>query len=336
MLVGPMNAMGAFPARNAMQGALAGWEQISGDALLELISRRGGKPTHAGCSNCIIGCSNVVIDEKGAYVTSGLEYETIWALGGMCEIADLDAIARFDYLCDDLGVDTMNAGCALAVAMEAGVCQFGDGAAALELLAEVRAGSEVGRLIGTGPAAVGRVYGIERVPVVKNQSIAGYDPRAIQGMGVTYATSPMGADHTAGWTVAACIEAMGGTLDPLSPVGQVACSQQAQIHQAAFDCTGLCQFTGFPLSDDPEGASGMLDMLSARHGRQVTAADMVRLGKQVLRVEHQFNLKAGLTAADDRLPSFFCKEPLPPHNKTFLVADEELDRFFDVLDAEPS
>jgi aldehyde:ferredoxin oxidoreductase len=336
MIVAPMNAMGAFPARNAVRGTFDSWEQISGDALACLISRRNGKPTHAGCSNCIIGCSNVFVDEKGAYITSGLEYETIWALGGMCEIADLDAIARFDFLCDDLGIDTMNAGCAIAVAMEAGLRKFGDVAGALELVREVGAGSEIGTLIGAGPAAVGRRYGIERVPVVKNQSIAGYDPRAIQGMGVTYATSPMGADHTAGWTVAACVEAMGGKLDPLSPVGQVACSQQAQIHQAAFDCTGLCQFTGFPLSDDPEGAAGMLEMLTARSGRQVTAADMVRLGKQVLRLEHNFNLKAGLTAADDRLPAFFYREPLPPHNKTFLVKDEELDRFFEVLDAEPS
>ncbi len=329
MVVAPINMVGAFPAINATVGTYEKWEQISGDALARLISERGGKTTHSGCSNCIIRCSNVFVDKDKNYVTSGLEYETIWAIGGMCDLADFDAIARFDYFCDDLGVDTMNTGCAVAVAMEAGLKQFGDAVGALGLVEEIGKRSEIGRLIGEGPAAVGKKYGIARVPVVKNQSIAAYDPRAIQGMGVTYATCPMGADHTAGWTVAASLEALGGKLDPLAPEGQVACSREVQIQTAAADCTGICQFAGFPLADIPSGGEGLFEMINGKYGTTIGPQDVTELGKRVLRVEHEFNLKAGLTSKDNRLPDFFYKEALPPHNKTFLVKDEELDKLFD-------
>ncbi len=329
MVVSAMNAIGAFPALNARTGTYDKWEQLSGEALAERIAERGGQTTHAGCSTCIIRCSNVFVDRDKKYVTSGLEYETIWALGGMCDIPDLDVIARFDYLCDDLGIDTMNTGCAIAVAMEAGVKKFGDAAGALELVREIGSGSEIGTLIGDGPAAVGKKYGLTRVPVVKNQSVAGYDPRAVQGMGVTYATCPMGADHTAGWTVGACLEAMGGKLDPLSPAGQVDCSRRIQIATAAADCTGICQFAGFPLNDIPAGGQGLLEMLNAKYGTSHGPEYLTELGKRVLRIERVFNLKAGLTAQDDRLPDFYYTEQLPPHNKPFLVKNEEMDRLFD-------
>ncbi len=329
MIVSLMNAVGGFPALNARTGTYEKFEQISGEKMAELIAARKGKAAHAGCSTCIIKCSNVFVDANKKYITSGLEYETIWALGGMCDVPDLDAVARFDYLCDDLGVDTMNTGCAIAVAMEAGIKKFGDAAGALELVEEIGKGSEIGRLIGHGPAAVGARYGIDRVPAVKNQSIAGYDPRAVQGMGVTYAMCPMGADHTAGWTVGACLEAMGGKLDPLSPDGQVACSRDIQIHTAAADCTGMCQFAGFPLNDIPAGGEGLQEMLHAKCGTDFGPEQMAELGKRVLRIEREFNLQAGLTKEDDRLPAFFYTEGLPPHNKPFLVKNEDMDGVFD-------
>jgi aldehyde:ferredoxin oxidoreductase len=329
MVVGPINAAGAFPTRNAALGVLDQWERISGDALAELISARGGNPTHAGCSNCIIRCSNVFVDQHKNYVTGSLEYETIWSLGGMCEIPDLDTIALFDRMCDDLGLDTMNTGCAVAVAMEAGLKSFGDRDGALALVAEVGKGSDIGKLIGNGPVAVGERYGVRRIPAVKKQSLAAYDPRAIQGMGVTYATSPMGADHTAGWTVGVNLASMGGKGDALVPDGQVDCSRAIQIGTAAADCTGMCQFTGFPIEEDAAAAEGLLEMLSERTGRQWTSGDLFALGQRVLRTERNFNRAAGLTCQDDRLPDFYRVEPLPPHNTTFLVTDEELDTLFD-------
>lgn len=147
----------------------------------------------------MIHCSNVYTDPEGRHVTSALEYETIWAMGAMTCIDDLDAIAALDFLCDDIGLDTMNAGTALAVAMDAGVIPFGDKDAAVNAVKSVMDGGELGRLIGNGPDAVAGPFNHSRVPTVKGQSIAGYDPRGMPGMGVTYATSPMGADHTAGF-----------------------------------------------------------------------------------------------------------------------------------------
>jgi aldehyde:ferredoxin oxidoreductase len=109
-LVAPVNSMGAFPSYNARKGVLGGWEKISGEAMAELIQERGGNTTHMGCAQCIIHCSNEFVDNEGKYVTGALEYETIWAMGGMTGIADLDTIAKLDFLCDDIGLDTMSTG----------------------------------------------------------------------------------------------------------------------------------------------------------------------------------------------------------------------------------
>jgi aldehyde:ferredoxin oxidoreductase len=180
--------------------------------MAQIIQERNGKTTHVGCAQCIVHCSNEFVDKNGKYVTSSLEYETIWSMGGMTGINDLDTIARLDNLCDDIGLDTMSAGVAVAVAMDAGYKEFGDGQAAIEMIEEVAKGSEIGKVIGNGPAAVGKHFNHPRVPVVKGQSIAAYDPRAMQGNAVTYATSPMGADHTAGNVVG---EYLTQALDPL-------------------------------------------------------------------------------------------------------------------------
>ena len=122
---------------------------------------------------------------------------------------------------DDFGVDTIEMGVTIGVAMEAGVVKFGDAQGAIRLLGEVGKGTPLGRVLGSGAGVTGKVFGVERVPVVKNQALPAYDPRAVQGIGVTYATSTMGADHTAGYAVATNILKVGGFVDPLKPEGQV-------------------------------------------------------------------------------------------------------------------
>ena len=326
VLVAPINAAGAFPSYNATQGVFEGWEKISGETLAETIKQRGGKTTHKGCSQCIIHCSNEFVDEQGRYVTSSLEYETIWALGGMCGIDDLDTIARLDFLCDDIGLDTMNTGVAVAVAMDAGYRKFGDRQAAIELLEEVVQGSQIGRVIGNGPTAVGKHFNHHRVPVVKNQSIAAYDPRAVQGMGVTYATSPMGADHTAGNVIDKNLASFGGSLDPLKAAGQVEVSREYQIDTAFFDCTGLCIFANSAVHAIAQAGEALTAMINAKLGTQLGAKDQRALGIRVLQAECEFNRRAGLTSRDDRLAKFFYEEPLPPHNTVVVVSDEEMDR----------
>jgi aldehyde:ferredoxin oxidoreductase len=325
-LVAPVNAMGAFPSYNARKGVLDGWEKISGEAMAELIQERGGNPTHMGCTQCIIHCSNVFVDKEGKYVTSSLEYETIWATGGMTGITDLDTIARLDNLCDDIGVDTMSTGVAMAVAMDAGYKEFGDAEAAIEMVEEIGQGTEFGKILGSGPAAVGKHFNHPRVPVVKGQSIAAYDPRAMLGHGVTYATSPMGADHTAGNVVGAYLTQM---LDPLKPEGQVETSGFLQIAMAAFDTMGQCFMADVALLS-PEGFEAFGKVIGAKLGTQLGPDDFPQaLGIRVLKAEREFNRKAGFTKQDDRLPRFFYEEPLPPHNTVFVISDEEIDSTFD-------
>lgn len=323
-LVAPVNSMGAFPSYNATKGVLEGWEMISGETLTQIMKERGGGPGHMGCAQCIIHCSNVYLDKQGKYVTSSLEYETIWSFGGMTGIKDMDTIAQLDFLCDDIGLDTINTGVAVAVAMDAGYKKFGDGQAALQMVEEIGQGTEIGKVLGNGPAAVGRHFNHPRIPAVKGQSIAAYDPRAMQGNGVTYATSPMGADHTAGNVIG---EYMARKLNPLKPEGQVKASRNAQIAMAAVDCTGLCILAAVAMAA-PEAGEAFVKALSAKLGTPLGPDAVPQLGIRTLKAERDFNRKAGFTNKDDRLPDFFYKEALPPHNTVFEITDAELDTTF--------
>jgi aldehyde:ferredoxin oxidoreductase len=268
------------------------------------------------------------LDKNGKFITKQPEYETIWAHGGNCGIGDLDIIAQLDRLDDDFGIDTIEMGATIGVAMEAGLAEFGDSQAAINLVKEVGAGTPLGRILGGGAAVTGKAYGIERVPVVKNQAMPAYDPRAVQGVGVTYATSPMGADHTAGYAVTANVLKIGGDVDPLSPEGQVELSRNLQIATAAIDATGYCLFIAFAILDQPDTFQDMLDVLSGFTGQPMAADDVTVLGKKILSWERDFNTRAGFSSADDRLPDYFQKESLSPHNVTFNVSDEELDQVF--------
>jgi aldehyde:ferredoxin oxidoreductase len=320
-LVAPVNAMGAFPSYNATKGQLDGWEKISGEAMAEIIKERGGKTTHRGCDQCMIHCSNEYVDKEGKFITSSLEYETIWATGGMTGITDLDVIARLDFLCDDIGLDTMNTGVAVAVAMDAGYKEFGDAEAAVEMVEEIARGTEFGRILGNGPAAVGEHFNHHRVPVVKRQSIAAYDPRGMLGNGVTYATSPMGADHTAGNVVGAYLERK---LDPLNPEGQADTSRFLQTAMAAFDCMGQCFMASVTLLH-PDGFGAFQRLIEAKSGTRLEEGYFpFGMGARILKAEKEFNRRAGLTKEDDRLPRFFYEEPCP-HNKVFTISDVELD-----------
>ncbi|BBO90303.1 aldehyde ferredoxin oxidoreductase family protein [Desulfosarcina ovata] len=326
MLVAPINAVGALPTCNARKGQFDEVEKITGETMAEVIKRRGGKNAHKGCAQCIIRCSNEYVDEAGTYITSSLEYETIWSMGAMIGNSDLDAIAKMDFLCDDIGLDTISTGVAIAVAMDSGYKSFGDAQAAIEMIEEVAKGSAIGKLIGSGPGAVGGYFKNDRVPVVKNQSIAAYDPRALQGMAVTYSTTPMGGDHTAGWVVADNIEAWGGTLDPFSAEGQVENSRKSQINMAAVDTVGICDFAQSGFS---AGIDNVCNMVAAKSGKPFREEDWTALGLRILKAEREFNRNAGFTNKDDRLPKMFYAEPLPPHNKVVIISDEEMDQTFD-------
>lgn len=325
VLINIINEAGALPTRNFRSGRFEGADKVGGETLNKITVERKGNPTHGCMSGCVIRCSGIYLDEKGEYLSKWPEYETVWAWGPNCEIDDLDVIARIDRACDDIGVDTIEVGNSVAVAMEGGVKEFGDAAGAEELIAEVGKGTPLGRILGSGAGMTGKAFGVRRVPVVKNQAMPAYDPRAVKGQGVTYATSPMGADHTAGYAVTANIMKVGGDVDPLKNEGQATLSSNLQAATAAIDTAGLCLFVAFPVLDIPDAFNAMVDMLNAKYGLSMTGDDFGALGQRVLGMEKDFNRSAGFTSADDRLPEFFLNEKLPPHNVIFDVSDEDLD-----------
>ncbi|WP_027340675.1 aldehyde ferredoxin oxidoreductase C-terminal domain-containing protein [Halonatronum saccharophilum] len=327
VLVNILNEAGGLPTKNFRTGRFDGAESISGETLAETITERKGNTAHSCHPGCVMRCSQIYNDKEGNYLTGGFEYETIWGFGANSEVDDLDAIATMDRICDDIGVDTIEMAVTIGVAMEAGIIEFGDAQGAINLLKEIGEGTPLGRMIGNGAGFTGKAYGLTRVPVVKNQGIPAYDPRAVKGQGVTYATSTMGADHTAGYAVTANILDVGGTVDPLKKEGQVELSRNLQIATAAVDSTGLCLFVAFAILDDAEALPNVVEMLNAQYGLELSVGDVTELGKSILKVERKFNEKAGFTKKDDRLPEFF-KEEFAPHNVTFDISDEDLDEVY--------
>jgi aldehyde:ferredoxin oxidoreductase len=330
VLTSVMNEAGGLPTRNFQSGQFEGAAKVAGEALADLENSRGGEgaATHGCHRGCVIRCSGTFRDKDGNFLTKQPEYETVWAHGPNCGIDDLDVIAALDRLDDDLGIDTIEMGATIGVAMEAGLLEFGDSEGALNLVKEVGKGTPLGRVLGNGAAVTGKVFGVERVPVVKGQAMPAYDPRAVQGIGVTYATTPMGADHTAGYAVATNILGVGGNVDPLKPEGQIELSRNLQIATAAIDAAGMCLFIAFAILDQPETFQGLVDIIGGFTGQDTTADDVTAMGKAILTTERDFNARAGFTSKDDRLPEFFKTEALPPHNVTFVVSDEDLDQVF--------
>ncbi|MEG6584744.1 aldehyde ferredoxin oxidoreductase family protein [Dendrosporobacter sp. 1207_IL3150] len=328
VLVNILSEAGGLPTRNFSTGRFEGANDIGGETLAAVIKERGGKTGHSCSPGCIIRCSQIYKDKKGEVLTGGFEYESCWSLGAHLGINNLDDIALMNRLCDDYGVDSIEMGVTIGVAMEAGVAKFGDSQAAINLLHEMGKATPLGRILGAGAEVTGKVFGVRRVPTVKGQAIPAYDPRAVKGVGVTYATTTMGADHTAGYSVTANILGVGGKVDPLKPEGQVDLSRNLQIATAFIDSTGLCLFVAFAILDIAEGLEGIVEMCNARFGWNKTIEDYLEMGKQVLRDERGFNKSAGIGDGADELPEFFRTEPLSPHDVIFDIPKEELDKVY--------
>jgi aldehyde:ferredoxin oxidoreductase len=318
------DTLGILPTRNFRQGRFEQAEAISGEMIAELIDRRGGEGRRGlPCvQGCIIACSNIFADPSGKTTVASLQYENIGLLGSNCGIGDIDAIARLNHLANQVGIDAIEAGAAIGVAMEAGVLSFGDADGAAELLRQVGQGTPLGRIIGSGVVTAGRVLGVRRIPATKGQAMPAYDPRSLKGIGVTYALSPMGADHTAGNALETA-----RSQDPLSREGQVAISLRLQIRAAILDSLGVCLFIRPVFVKDPELAARLLN---ARHGWRWTYRDVRNLGLECLRAEREFNQRAGLNEAQCDVPEFMRSEPLPPHNTVFDVDREEMRRIWEI------
>ncbi|HUL20640.1 MAG TPA: aldehyde ferredoxin oxidoreductase C-terminal domain-containing protein [Thermodesulfobacteriota bacterium] len=322
-LVMMMNAYGCLATKNYSLGQFAGAEKISGEHMLELMKKRpNAQHVHRCMNGCIINCSNIFTGENGETIVSGLEYETIGLVGSNCMIDDIDIVAQINRVCNDVGVDTMDVGGAIGVAMEAGLLAWGDGKAALDLVKGIEKKTEKGLMIGNGCKFTGEKLGAKRIPHVKGQCLAAYDPRSLKGTGVTYATSPMGADHTCGNAIP---NPANPSYNPSAATGQGPVSQFLQSYFAAIDSLGLCLFASLPLLDIPELQKHLVACVSAKLGAPLDENYLTQLGVSTLKAERTFNEAAGFTKKDDRLPKFFLEEKLPPSGNIFDVPEAEID-----------
>jgi aldehyde:ferredoxin oxidoreductase len=305
------NQMGGLPVRNFSAGRLADTTagetfKMGGDYIGQLNTSRGGEQTHACMPGCVIQCSNVYHDAAGKEVVSPVEYETLGLLGSNCGLTEPDDLAQLNHVANDLGVDTIETGATLAVLMEAGLGAFGDAKFMADCLVEIRNGTEKGRLWAQGTARVGEHYKVRRVPVIKRQAISAYDPRVVEATGITMMATAQGADHTAGNLPRLKTREM----DVASLVSQ---SLAAQTSAAATDSLGLCIF-GRTVTET--NLDFIVNAINAAHGTSLTKEFFTELGQATLRLEHEFNRRAGFTEKDDELPAFFYQESLPPTNHT--------------------
>ena len=310
-----LSQLGSMPSWNYHGGPVEGIENIYGETILNINKNRGGR-MHGCMPGCVIQCSIVFHGADGQHLTSALEYETLAMLGTNLAITNLDAVAKMDRMCDELGVDTIEVGSAIAQLMEAGLIHFGDGQKVIETLKEVGEGAPLGKIVGQGTAFTAQYLGLDRVPVSKGQAFPAHDPRACKAVGVTYCVSPMGADHTAGIDY----------RDPLSKEGQVQRSRDAQILSATIDSVGYC------LLALPTKASLIYDvmakLINARYGVDLKAEDVMDIGKNTIKEELAFNRSAGWTDIHNRLPEFMVREKLPPNDVVFDIPQDEIDPIF--------
>ena len=316
----------ALTVHNFSRGTFDNVENISGETLREFTLTRGkpSDPAHACMAGCTIKCSNVFGGEDGKIIVSPLEYETIGLMGTNLDIDSLDSIGRLNWHVNDLGLDSIEIGGSLGVAAEAGLMRWGSEEDAQKLIDEIRAGTELGRVLGDGAVSVGKKYNIERVPAVKGQTMSAYEPRSIKGTGVTFATTPQGADHTCGLTIRA-------QVNHLDPTQQREVSLNAQLNMAGYDTIGACIFAGFGYAATPDGVVKRL--LKSRYGWDDLPDNILQeLGKQTIKLEREFNKRAGFTAKDDRLPEWMTKEAIPENGSVFDVSEDVLDHIFDGIE----
>lgn len=319
LAVDTLSYLGTMVGENYTSGRPEGFRNLSREVIKKNIVERGGR-MHGCMPGCVVQCSIIYNDAEGKRLVSAYEYEGMALLGTNLGISDPDAIARLQFLCDDLGIDYIDIGSALGVAASAGKMKMGDVESALKLFAEIEQGTEFGYVLGNGVVSTAKALNVSRVPAFKGQAIPAHDPRGTKGMGVTYATSPMGADHTAGLTYRI----------RLQKAEQIENSLRAQVECATWDTFGYC------LNAVPVGRAStcnfLADLMNARYGVSLTGDDIVEVAKETLKDELGFNQGAEFSKIYERYPDFIRTEPLPPTNSVFDVEDSELDSMWQRLE----
>jgi aldehyde:ferredoxin oxidoreductase len=327
-MVRAMSAYGGLPTKNFRMGSYDKAEDISGEKLHELVMARNGKKRVPCSPSCVIKCSNIILDENGKHITSSLEYETIFANGSNLLIDNLDDIAKIDHLCDDAGIDTIEFGVTMGVAMDAGKVPWGDALNVFEILEEIKEGSKVGKLFGNGVCHLGKGIGFNRIPHVKGQGISGYDPRVFKAMSVTYATTPMGADHTSGAAIAGRVASQTKDYGELTEnKGKLELSYELQLYTAILDSMGCCYFIG-PSYENMEIIAGALNTM---YSTNLSRDNVISIGKKIIKTELIFNERAGITQDQNDFPLFFRDEPSNPLDLKVTFQKEAFKNFWQKL-----
>jgi len=319
MLVATTNENGAFPTKYWSRGMFDRWRNISAPALLEQCRVRP-----KACPKCHLACGNLteVIDgrHRGLRI-EGPEYETIYAFGGLCLIDDIREIAYLNDLCDRLGIDTITAGNLAAFAIEG--CRrevineridYGDVDGVAELLHQIVQRRGIGATLAEGIRYASRVWGLEDLAVhVKGLEPAGYDPRVLKGMGLAYATSDRGACHLRATVYKA---ELSGMIAPDQIEGKAEVLIDFEDRHTLFDSLILCRFfrdvyTWEMLSLIIEGTTG----------RQLSKEQLSRIAASITNKVRKFNLREGMSVADDTLPKRFFEEPLEDSGKVLVKSD---------------
>jgi len=330
MMMKGMSNYGGIPTKNYSMGSYDDIDKISGERLHELVVKRGGKKRLACCPTCVIKCSNLIVDEEGNHITSSLEYETMCLNGTNLMINNLDSLANIDHYCDDTGIDTIEYGGTCGVAMECGKIKWGDAQKVIEILdKEIRNNTETGKLYGNGVKHIGIQLNAKRIPEVKGQGLSAYDPRVMKAMGVTYATSPMGADHTSGAAIVGRVPRKGKNYGEYFDIKhKLDVSFELQVYTCVMDTMGICYFVG----PSYENMSILAKVINAMYDLQLTKNDIINIGINVLKNEIEFNKKAGITQDKNDVPRFFKTEASQPMNLKFSFTEDDLKNFWDRLD----
>jgi aldehyde:ferredoxin oxidoreductase len=304
VLVNIINEAGMYPTNNFQLSHFPTANQASGEKLADdyLVKR-------VACYRCPIACGREceVGDEKG----EGPEYETLWAFSADCGVDKLDAVIRANNLCNEYGLDTISAGATIACAME--LCEkgyippsevdgpplkFGSSEAIIEWTRKMGASEGLGAKLAQGSYRLAASYGVPELSMsVKKQEMPAYDPRGAKGMGLQYATSNRGGCHVRGYLISPEVLGVPEKIDRFSAAGKAAWTKAFQDLTAVIDSLGLCLFTSFALTADD-----YRDLLNAIVGVNWTTQDMFTAGERIWNLERVFNLKAGISPSEDKLP----------------------------------
>ena len=330
LMMKAMSTYGGVPTKNFRMGSFDKIEKISGETLHQLVVARGGKKRLACCPTCVIRCSNLIVDEGGNHITSSLEYETMALNGSNLMIDDLDSLAYIDHFCDDVGVDTIEYGGTVGVAMDCGEIEWGNAKEVIRILdKEIRNNTAMGKLYGNGVKVIGEELKAKRIPQVKGQGISAYDSRVFKAMGATYATSPMGADHTSGAAIAGRVASQHKDYGELTDNDKkLDLSFELQVYTTIMDSMGCCYFIG-PSYENMKIVTGAIN---AMYNLNLKLEDVINIGKNILRTEIEFNRRAGITQDMNDVPEFFRNEPSPPKGLKFTFKKHELKEFWNRLD----